>query len=53
MAKTYRLEKCTIVCKLNRISESEEVAKAVLFLASDMASYVSGEILYCDGATFM
>lgn len=38
---------------LKRIGEPKDVAKAVLFLASDLASYVSGEILYCDGATFV
>ena len=35
---------------LRRIGETEDVANAFLFLASDMASYVTGEILSVDGA---
>lgn len=36
---------------LGRIGEPEDVANACLFLASELASYVSGEILAVDGAT--
>ena len=35
---------------LKRIGEPEEVASAFLFLASDMASYVTGAVLPVDGA---
>ncbi len=36
---------------LGRVGEPEEVANAFVFLASDMASYVTGALLSVDGAT--
>ena len=44
------VERITAPIPLRRMGEPEEVADAFLFLASDMASYVTGEILSVDGA---
>jgi 3-oxoacyl-[acyl-carrier protein] reductase len=35
--------------RMGRIGKSEEVAKAIVFLASDMSSYVTGQVLGVDG----
>ena len=42
--------KISATIPLGRVGEPEEVANAFLFLASDMASYVTGEVLSVDGA---
>ena len=34
---------------LRRMGQPEDIANAFVFLASDMASYISGDILHVDG----
>lgn len=44
------VERVSSTIPMKRVGEPEEVAQAFLFLASNMASYVSGTILSVDGA---
>jgi 3-oxoacyl-[acyl-carrier protein] reductase/7-alpha-hydroxysteroid dehydrogenase len=45
------VDRISATIPVGRPGEPEEVANAFLYLASDMASYVTGEILSVDGAT--
>ncbi len=44
------VERISAPIPLRRVGEPQEVANAFLFLASDMASYITGTILSVDGA---
>ena len=44
------VERISAPIPLGRIGEPEEVANVFLFLASDLASYVTGAVISVDGA---
>jgi NAD(P)-dependent dehydrogenase (short-subunit alcohol dehydrogenase family) len=44
-----RLKALSTVVPLGRLGKPEEVAKAVVFLASDDASFITGVELFVDG----
>ena len=46
-------EKCMEAVALRRFGKPEEVAGVVSFLASENASYVSGQVIVIDGAMSM
>ena len=38
---------------MGRLAEPEDIAKACLFMVSDLSTYVSGQVLAVDGCTIM
>ncbi len=47
------LEKLIQPIPLQRVGAPEELANTVLFLASDKSSYITGQVINCDGGWFM
>jgi NAD(P)-dependent dehydrogenase (short-subunit alcohol dehydrogenase family) len=48
--KVVAVDKLISANPLSRIAEVEDVVNAILFLASDQASYITGQTLFVDGA---
>lgn len=47
----FKSDDMTVYRPLSRSAEYSEIAPAVLFLASEQASYITGELLFVDGGT--
>ena len=47
------LQKILAPIPLNRVGEPEELCNLILFLASEKASYITGQVINCDGGWFM
>ena len=47
------IEKYKTLIPLGRMGETEDVANLAFFLASDMSSYITGEVITVDGGMYM
>ena len=46
------LKKFSESIPIGRLSEGKDIANACLFLASDLSSYVTGQVLSVDGGMY-
>jgi acetoacetyl-CoA reductase len=47
------MEKIIKMIPVGRLGEAEEIARAVIFLASDNAGFITGETLSINGGHYM